>query len=60
MNLMGEPANVGRHCGSNVYTSTSGPSRFSEPSATPTAPDDAPPCSITQVLHLGQWYLKNL
>ncbi len=65
MNLMGEPAYVGRHCGSNLYTIAPETVAFYQD-----ALDDrhalherfAPPLLHHSECYafLGQWYLKNL
>lgn len=65
MNLLGEPASVGRHCGSNEYEITPAVVAFYAD-----ALDDhnalyrrfAPPLLHHSECykHLGQWYLKNL
>ena len=65
MNLLGEPANVGRHCGSNEYDVTPEVVGFYAD-----ALDDHNPLFETQappLLHhsecyrfVGEWYLKNL
>jgi acyl dehydratase len=65
VNLIGEPAYVGRHCGSNVYTIDESTVRFYQD-----ALDDHHPLHARfapPLLHhsecyefLGQWYLKNL
>ncbi|MBW2424445.1 MAG: hypothetical protein JRG86_09360 [Deltaproteobacteria bacterium] len=65
MNLIGQPAYVGRHCGSNVYTIDEKTVRFYQE-----ALDDHHPLHdayAPPLLHhsecyrfLGEWYLKNL
>ena len=65
MNLKGEPAYVGRHCGSNVHTIDEKTVRFYQD-----ALDDAHPLHerfAPPLLHhsecyafVGEWYLKNL
>ncbi len=65
MNLMGEPAYVGRHCGSNVYTIDEKTVAFYQDAlgdAHPLHERFAPPLLHHSECyeHLGQWYLKNL
>lgn len=65
MNLMGEPAYVGRHCGSNVYEIDERTVRFYQDAlgdAHPLHERFAPPLLHHSecYAHLGQWYLKNL
>jgi len=65
MNLMGEPANVGRHCGSNVYTIDERTVSFYQEALGDSHPlheQYAPPLLHHSecYAHLGQWYLKNL
>lgn len=65
MNLKGEPAYVGRHCGSNLYTVTSELGAFYRDALAddaPLPPDAAPPLLHHSECykHLGDWYLKNL
>ncbi|MEM9174748.1 MAG: MaoC family dehydratase [Myxococcota bacterium] len=65
MNLMGEPAYVGRHCGSNVYTIDEETVAFYQEAlgdAHPLHARCAPPLLHHSECyeHLGQWYLKNL
>lgn len=65
MNLMGEPATVGRHCGSNVYTIDERTVSFYQEAlgdAHPLHERYAPPLLHHSecYAHLGQWYLKNL
>ena len=65
MNLMGEPANVGRHCGSNVYTVDERTVSFYQEALGdfhPLHERYAPPLIHHSecYAHLGQWYLKNL
>jgi len=65
MNLIGEPAFVGRHCGSSTYTVEEATVRFYQD-----ALDDhhalhdqfAPPLLYHSECYkfLGEWYLKNL
>ncbi|MCR9098265.1 MAG: MaoC family dehydratase [bacterium] len=65
MNLMGEPAYVGRHCGSNVYEIDERTVAFYQDALGDTHPLHqrfAPPLLHHSecYAHLGQWYLKNL
>lgn len=65
MNLMGEPATVGRHCGSNVYTIDERTVSFYQEALGDRHPLHerfAPPLLHHSecYAHLGQWYLKNL
>ncbi|MBW2363180.1 MAG: hypothetical protein JRG84_19970, partial [Deltaproteobacteria bacterium] len=65
MNLKGEPAHVGRHCGSNTYTITpEGVAFYIEAldDAQPLYERFAPPLLHHSECfkHLGDWYLKNL
>ncbi|MCA9503044.1 MAG: MaoC family dehydratase [Myxococcales bacterium] len=65
MNLMGEPAFVGRHCGGNDYTIDEQTVRFYEDALDDRHPLHerfAPPLLHHSECykHLGQWYLANL
>ncbi len=65
MNLKGEPAHVGRHCGSNSYTVTPEAVAFYAAAlddAHPLQERFAPPLLHHSECykHLGDWYLKNL
>jgi len=65
MNLKGQPASVGRHCGSNLYDLTKEGVAFYEDALddrAPRAPDVAPPLLHHSECykHLGDWYLQNL
>ena len=65
MNLLGQPAYVGRHCGSHVYDVTREVVDFyadalDDPS--PLYAEHAPPLLHHSECYqfLGEWYLKNL
>jgi len=65
MNLKGEPAVVGRHCGSNLYEITPEVVAFYEEALDDRHPlhaQVAPPLLHHSECykHLGEWYLKNL
>lgn len=65
MNLKGEPAHVGRHCGANEYEITPEVVAFYESALDhhdPRHRDVAPPLLYHSECyrHLGDWYLKNL
>ena len=65
MNLMGEPAYVGRHCGGNDYTIDARTVRFYQDALDDSHPlheELAPPLLYHSECYafLGQWYLKNL
>ncbi len=65
MNLKGEPASVGRHCGSNAYEVTRGLVDFYAEALDdrhPLQAELAPPLLFhSECYHfLGEWYLKNL
>jgi len=65
MNLIGEPAYVGRHCGSSVYTIDEKTVRFYEDALDDRHPlydRFAPPLLYHSECYefLGEWYLKNL
>ena len=65
MNLLGEPASVGRHCGSNAYEITPEVVAFYADAMddhNPLYAKFAPPLLHHSECykHVGQWYLKNL
>jgi len=65
VNLKGEPAHVGRHCGSNTYEVTPEVVAFYADAlddASPLYAEVAPPLLHHSECykHLGDWYLKNL
>ena len=65
MNLLGEPARVGRHCGSNVYVISPELVAFYAEALDDRAPlyrEFAPPLIHHSECYkfLGEWYLKNL
>ncbi len=65
MNLKGEPAYVGRHCGSNAYTATPEVVSFYADALDDPSPlygDVAPPLLYHSECYkfVGDWYLKNL
>ena len=65
MNLVGEPAFVGRHCGSNSYTIEKSTVRFYQDALDdhhPLHDRFAPPLLYHSECYkfLGEWYLKNL
>jgi acyl dehydratase len=65
MNLKGEPAHVGRHCGSNTYEVTPGLVAFYADALDDRSPlhaEAAPPLLFHSECYrfLGEWYLANL
>lgn len=65
MNLKGEPACVGRHCGSNTYDATPGLVDFYADALDDRSPlyaELAPPLLFHSECYrfLGEWYLRNL
>jgi len=65
VNLRGEPAHVGRHCGSNVYAVTPELVAFYADTleeASPLFAECAPPLLFHSECYkfVGEWYLKNL